>query len=99
MAVSPKLVVGAWVGGEYRSIHFRTGALGQGSKTALPICGEFAAMTMVDSIARLVPEVLGKEESHKDDSFSTGLLEYPQYTRPKDFRGMLVGKLSQKLLF
>ena len=52
--------------------------------------GEFAAMTMVDSIARLVPEVLGKEESHKDDSFSTGLLEYPQYTRPKDFRGMLV---------
>lgn len=52
--------------------------------------GEFAAMTMVDSIARLVPEVLGKEESHKDDSFSTGLLEYPQYTRPKDFRGMVV---------
>ena len=36
MAVSPKLVVGCWVGGEYRSIHFRTGALGQGSKTALP---------------------------------------------------------------
>ena len=41
MAVSPKLVVGAWVGGEYRSIHFRTGALGQGSRTALPICGYF----------------------------------------------------------
>ncbi|MBF1436786.1 MAG: penicillin-binding protein, partial [Prevotella micans] len=39
MAVSPNIVVGAWVGGEYRSIHFRTGALGQGSKTALPICG------------------------------------------------------------
>ena len=38
MGVSPKLVVGAWVGGEYRSIHFRTGALGQGSRTALPIC-------------------------------------------------------------
>ena len=52
--------------------------------------GEFAAMTMVDSIARLVPNVLGKEESHKDDSFSTGLLEYPQYTRPKDYKGMLV---------
>ncbi len=41
MGVSPKLVVGAWVGGEYRSIHFRTGALGQGSRTALPICGYF----------------------------------------------------------
>ena len=52
--------------------------------------GEFAAMTMVDSIARLITDVLGKEESHKDDSFSTGLLEYPQYTRPKDYKGMLV---------
>lgn len=41
MGISPKLVVGAWVGGEYRSIHFRTGALGQGSRTALPICGYF----------------------------------------------------------
>ena len=41
MGVSPRLVVGAWVGGEYRSIHFRTGALGQGSRTALPICGYF----------------------------------------------------------
>ncbi len=41
MGVSPKLVVGAWVGGEYRCIHFRTGALGQGSRTALPICGYF----------------------------------------------------------
>ena len=48
IAVSPKLVVGAWVGGEYRSIHFRTGALGQGSKTALPICGEFIYSLMRD---------------------------------------------------
>ncbi len=48
MAVSPKIVVGAWVGGEYRSIHFRTGALGQGSKTALPICGEFIYSLMRD---------------------------------------------------
>ncbi|AXI26988.1 MULTISPECIES: tRNA (guanosine(37)-N1)-methyltransferase TrmD [Gemella] len=52
--------------------------------------GEFAAMAMIDSIVRLVPNVLGKEESHKDDSFSTGLLEYPQYTRPKDYKGMSV---------
>ena len=41
MGVSPKLVVGAWVGGEYRCIHFRTGALGQGARTALPVCGYF----------------------------------------------------------
>lgn len=52
--------------------------------------GELAAMTMIDSIARLIPSVLGKEESHMDDSFSTGLLEFPQYTRPQDFRGMKV---------
>ena len=48
MGVSPHLVVGAWVGGEYRSIHFRTGALGQGSKTALPICGYFIHSVMAD---------------------------------------------------
>lgn len=41
MGVSPNLVVGAWVGGEYRCIHFRTAALGQGARAALPICGRF----------------------------------------------------------
>ena len=48
MGVSPNLVVGAWVGGEYRSIHFRTGALGQGSRTALPICGYFLQSVFSD---------------------------------------------------
>lgn len=48
MCVSPNLVTGAWVGGEYRSIHFRTGALGQGSRTALPICGNFINSVMSD---------------------------------------------------
>lgn len=48
MCVSPNLVTGAWVGGEYRSIHFRTGALGQGSRTALPICGYFIQALMKD---------------------------------------------------
>ena len=52
MAVSPNLVVGAWVGGEYRSIHFRTGALGQGSKTALPVVGEFLHSLMYDRTYR-----------------------------------------------
>lgn len=52
--------------------------------------GELAAMTIVDATARLIPDVIGKEASHQDDSFSSGLLEYPQYTRPYDFRGMLV---------
>lgn len=48
MCVSPKLVCGAWVGGEYRCIHFRTGALGQGSRTALPICGYFLESVFKD---------------------------------------------------
>lgn len=48
VGVSPKLVAGAWVGGEYRSIHFRTGALGQGSRTALPICGYFFEAVLGD---------------------------------------------------
>ena len=48
VGVSPKLVCGAWVGGEYRSIHFRTGALGQGSRTALPICGYFLQSVLGD---------------------------------------------------
>ena len=48
VGVSPKLVAGAWVGGEYRCIHFRTGQLGQGSRTALPICGYFFQSVLDD---------------------------------------------------
>jgi tRNA (guanine37-N1)-methyltransferase len=49
--------------------------------------GEIAAMAVVESVARLLPGALGDEEGARDDSHSTGLLEYPQYTRPPDFRG------------
>ena len=52
--------------------------------------GELGAMVVIDAVTRLLPGVLGKEESHLQDSFSTGLLEHPQYTRPADFRGMKV---------
>jgi tRNA (guanine37-N1)-methyltransferase len=52
--------------------------------------GELPAMVIIDSVSRLVPGVLGNEMSATSDSFSTGLLEYPQYTRPADFRGMRV---------
>ena len=52
--------------------------------------GELAAMTIADSVVRLLPDAIGKRESHEDDSFSTGLLEYPHYTRPADFRGLRV---------
>ncbi|HYK73203.1 MAG TPA: tRNA (guanosine(37)-N1)-methyltransferase TrmD [Pseudoneobacillus sp.] len=52
--------------------------------------GELGAMVVIDSVVRLLPEVLGNEESHQQDSFSTGLLEHPHYTRPADFRGLKV---------
>ncbi len=49
--------------------------------------GELAALAVVEAVARLLPGVLGNEDSAQDDSFSAGLLEYPQYTRPASFRG------------
>jgi len=52
--------------------------------------GEIAAMVMIDAVGRLVPGVLGSEDSADDDSFSNGLLEYPQYTRPPEYRGLKV---------
>lgn len=52
--------------------------------------GEIAAMAVIDSVARLLPGVLGCEESATEESFSWDLLEYPHYTRPKSFRGVEV---------
>lgn len=53
--------------------------------------GEVPAMLVIDTVIRLVPGVLGDETSSKYDSFGeSGLLEYPQYTRPREFRGMMV---------
>ena len=60
VGVSPKLVAGAWVGGEYRSIHFRTGALGQGSRTALPICGYFFQSVLGDKAFQKYHKKFGK---------------------------------------
>lgn len=52
--------------------------------------GELPALVFVDGVIRLIKGVLGNEESPEDDSFSKGLLEYPQYTRPADFEGLKV---------
>ena len=52
--------------------------------------GEPAAIVVIDAVARLVPGVLGNENSTAEESFTDGLLEYPQYTRPEEFRGMKV---------
>jgi tRNA (guanine37-N1)-methyltransferase len=55
--------------------------------------GEIPCLLTIDVIARLIPGVLGNVESAKDESFSKGLLEGPQYTRPKEFRGMRVPEI------
>ena len=52
--------------------------------------GEIAALAICDSVSRLVPDVLGNDESALDESFNDGLLEYPQYTRPETFEGHTV---------
>lgn len=52
--------------------------------------GELPVAVIIDAVARLIPGVLGQEESFQEESFYSGLLEYPQYTRPYDFRGLTV---------
>jgi len=55
--------------------------------------GEIPAMVIIDSVSRFVPEVLGSAQSAEDESFSDNLLEYPQYTRPQNFRGLEVPQI------
>lgn len=76
MGVSPKLVVGAWVGGEYRSIHFRTGALGQGSRTALPICGYFLQEVLNDPAFKAYHAKFSKP---KDDDITRSMYTCDSY--------------------
>ena len=76
VGVSPKLVAGAWVGGEYRSIHFRTGALGQGSRTALPICGYFFQAVLGDPNFK---QYHGKFGKPKDESVTADMYLNCQY--------------------
>ena len=56
-------------------------------------CGELPAMVLIDSIVRLIPGVLGDDESIKFESFESGMLEYPQYTRPAEFKGKRVPEI------
>lgn len=76
MGVSPNLVVGAWVGGEYRCIHFRTGALGQGSRTALPICGMFLESVLGDPAFQ---QYHGHFPKSKDGGINSSLYECQNY--------------------
>jgi tRNA (guanine37-N1)-methyltransferase len=52
--------------------------------------GELPALVLIDAVSRFIPGVLGNEDAHADETFEGGLLEYPQYTRPAEFRGMAV---------
>ena len=76
MCVSPRIVCGAWVGGEYRSIHFRTGALGQGSRTALPICGYFLQALMGDPAFR---QYHGRFDKPQDDDITRDMYMCDSY--------------------
>jgi penicillin-binding protein 1A len=76
IGVSPKLVVGAWVGGEYRSIHFRTGADGQGSRTALPICGAFIQACLGDPAFK---KYHGKFDKPHDDDITRSMYTCDSY--------------------
>ncbi|MBI4846809.1 MAG: tRNA (guanosine(37)-N1)-methyltransferase TrmD [Candidatus Omnitrophica bacterium] len=53
-------------------------------------CGEIPAMVIIDAVARLIPGVLGEEDSLRSESFTNDLLEYPHYTRPRSYRNMQV---------
>jgi tRNA (guanine37-N1)-methyltransferase len=55
--------------------------------------GEIAAMVLIDACVRLLPGVMGKQASGEDESFSEGLLEYPQYTRPQEFEGRTIPEI------
>jgi tRNA (guanine37-N1)-methyltransferase len=82
------LVCGRYEGVDERVKRFVDAELSIGDYTLSG--GEIAAMVVVDAVARLLPGVLGNPRSAAEESFVQGLLEYPQYTRPEEFRGMRV---------
>lgn len=79
MCVSPNLVAGAWVGGEYRSIHFRTGALGQGSRTALPVTGYFMQAVLSDAA---FSKYHGKFKKPEDANITPDMYQCQSYYAP-----------------
>lgn len=81
-------ICGHYEGYDERIKHFITDEISLGDYVLTG--GELGAMVMIDATARLLPEVLGNEESSVTDSFANGLLEHPHYTRPREYRGMVV---------
>ena len=81
VGVCPNLVCGAWVGGEYRAIHFRTGELGQGSRTALPICGQFFESVLGDPAFQ---QYRGRFADPHDVSILSNMYQGVSYYEPID---------------
>lgn len=82
------LVCGHYEGFDERIFHWVDEKLSIGDYVLTG--GELPALVVADAVSRFIPGVLGKEESAAEDSFATGLLEYPQYTRPEVFEGLAV---------
>ena len=94
VGISPKLVCGAWVGGEYRCIHFRTGQLGQGSRTALPICGQFYEQVFGD---KRFSHYRGRFSPPHDEDIRSFMYDcYGGYEVPNDSTDVLDGDSEQQ---
>ncbi|MBQ3699125.1 MAG: transglycosylase domain-containing protein [Prevotella sp.] len=91
VGVSPRLVAGAWVGGEYRCIHFRTGQLGQGSRTALPICGYFFESVLGDPAFKHYHAKFGKP---KDADVRAEMYTCASYYQRRDTDSIAVDSLA-----
>lgn len=91
VGVSPRLVAGAWVGGEYRCIHFRTGQLGQGSRTALPICGYFFESVLGDPAFKQYHAKFGKP---KDADVRAEMYTCASYYQRRDTDSIAVDSLA-----
>ena len=91
VGVSPRLVAGAWVGGEYRCIHFRTGQLGQGSRTALPICGYFFESVLGDNAFKHYHAKFGKP---KNDDVLAAEYTCESYYMRRDTDSLAVDSLA-----
>ena len=93
LAKEPRLVLlcGHYEGVDERVMHIVDEEISIGDYVLTG--GELPAMVLVDCVSRFIPGVLGSADSAEDESFSDGLLEYPQYTRPANFRGMEVPEI------
>ena len=90
IGTTPKLVVGAWVGGEYRCIHFRTGELGQGNRTALPICGYFLQSVLADKTFQKYHAKFDKFDGLSPNDYNCG----GYFKAPSDSDSLAVDSLA-----